>query len=186
MIFGIGTAGIIFNFSNELGKILYRSAPNAGTYMLMMAPLIPIMYLDSITDVMLKGLGQQVYSMIVNIIDSFLSVILVWLIIPKLGVPGYIVVIYICEFMNASLSIARLISKSKLKIDIINWILKPLLAIIGAISIIRIITILIDTYTSFQLCFAIITTVIIYLILLLGLFAILPYEIKLFKTQRNK
>lgn len=186
LIFGIGTAGIIFNFSDELGEILYHSAPNAGTYMLMMAPLIPIMYLDSMIDVMLKGLGQQVYSMIVNIIDSFLSVILVWSVVPKFGVAGYIVVIYICELMNASLSFARLIAKSKSKIDIINWIFKPLMAIIGSVAIIRIITLLIDTYNSFQLCFSIIFTIIMYLILLLGLFAILPSEIRLFKVQRNK
>lgn len=182
LIFGIGTAGIIFFFADELGNILYSTSPIAGIYMAMVAPLIPIMYLDSMTDVMLKGLGQQFYSMVVNIIDSFLSVILVWLLVPKLGISGYIAIIYCCELINASLSIARLISVSKIKIDIINWILKPLLATVGAISIIRIISkMFIGTYNSFYLCIAIICTIVIYLFLLLGLFAILPNEIRKIK-----
>jgi len=184
LVFGIGTAGIIFCFADELGNILYSTSPTAGIYMAMMAPLIPIMYLDSMTDVMLKGLGQQFYSMVINIVDSFLSVILVWIIVPKFGVLGYITIIYGCELINATLSIARLIAVSQLKIDIINWILKPLAATVGAISIIRIVSkIFIETYNSFYLCIAIICTIVIYLLLLLGLFAILPNEIKLLKHK---
>ena len=46
-------------------------------YIKLLAPLIPLMYLDGSVDSMLKGLGQQVYSMRVNILDSLLSVVLI-------------------------------------------------------------------------------------------------------------
>ena len=152
--------------------------------MALMAPLIPIMYFDSMTDVMLKGLGQQFYSMIVNIADSLLSVISVWLLIPKFGILGYILIIYVCEIINTSLSVFKLIRISKLKIDFINWIAKPIFAVIGAICITRIISAIIIThYTILLLCFAIFITILVYLILLVGLFAILPNEIKINKNN---
>ena len=131
LIFSIGTAGIMICFSKELGQVIYPKE-NTAIYIKMLAPLIPIMYLDTTVDHMLKGLGEQFYSMIVNIADSLLSVILVWLILPKMGITGYIVTIYISELINASFSVVRLMKKSEFKTHLIKWIVKPLFCIIGA------------------------------------------------------
>ena len=94
-------------FSEELGFVLYRSY-DAGHYIAILAPIIPIMYLDHVTDAMLKGIGEQVFSMWVNISDSALSIILVWLLIPRLGISGYALVIVIMEGYNFALSALRL------------------------------------------------------------------------------
>ena len=134
LIFSIGTAGLIIFFSNDLGRLIY---PNESTssYIKMLAPLIPIMYLDTTVDHMLKGLGEQLYSMAVNIADSALSVFLVWFLLPKMGITGYIVTIYVTELINASFSIIRLMKKSDFKTQLIKWVIKPLLCIIGSTCI---------------------------------------------------
>ncbi len=131
LIFSLGVSGIMLCFSQELAATIY---PNADTakYIAALAPLIPIMYLDTTVDSMLKGLGEQFYCMTVNILDSSLSVLLVWLLLPRFGITGYVITIYITEFVNATLSITRLITKSGMLPRIFKWVSKPLICIVGA------------------------------------------------------
>ena len=131
LIFSIGVSGIMIFTSRELGYAIYNSG-DAGTYIKLLAPVIPIMYLDSTVDAMLKGLGEQLYSMNVNIIDSLCSVFLVWILIPKMGINGYIAMIIISEIFNATLSIIRLLSVSKMKIQVLKWIVKPLFCVVSS------------------------------------------------------
>ncbi len=116
----------LFSFSGELGYIVYRSF-EAGYYIAMLSPVIPIMYLDHVTDGMLKGLGEQVYSMWVNISDSVLSVILVWVLIPRFGITGYALVIIIMEGYNFIFSFIRLRKKTEFKLKIMKSLVIPLL-----------------------------------------------------------
>lgn len=138
LLFSIGTAGIVICFSRELGEVIYPNA-NTSLYIKLLAPLIPIMYMDTTVDSMLKGVGEQLYCMTVNILDSLLSVLLVWLLLPRMGITGYIVTIYITELVNATFSITRLLSKSKMQPRLLKWVGKPLLCIIGATSLSHII-----------------------------------------------
>lgn len=132
LIFSIGCAGIIMSFSLPLGSTVYPESQDAGRYILMIAPLIPVMYLDTAIDAMLKGMGEHVYSMCVNIADAFLSVILVAILLPKMGIMGYIVTVYFTEIINATLSITRLLSKSHVKTRVLSWVGRPLLCVIAA------------------------------------------------------
>jgi stage V sporulation protein B len=93
------------------------------------------MYIDTATDALLKGLGQQVYSMNVNIIDALLSVILVFFLVPRFGIHGYVITIYITEIFNAACSIARLLHISHLRLRLVRLLLLPLISAIGAAAL---------------------------------------------------
>ena len=136
LFYAIGTAGLMMAFSHELGLALYDSR-EAAEFIRLLAPLIPVMYLDSATDAMLKGLGQQVYSMKVNIFDASLSVLLVWLLVPRIGIMGYVVTIYVTELLNAALSIVRLLNLLKPRTHVMTWVVKPLGAIVAATALTR-------------------------------------------------
>ncbi len=125
LIFAVGTAVIMAAFSSELGEVLYDSA-EAGEYILMLAPVIPVMYLDTAADSMLKGLGHQLFCMRVNIADALISVVLVWLLVPILGVKGYAAVIVASELFNATVSIWKFISVTGMKAEFVKWLLRPL------------------------------------------------------------
>ncbi len=116
---------MLYSFSEELGYAIYGSY-EAGYYIRTLAPVVPIMYLDHVTDSMLKGIGEQVFSMWVNISDSVLSVALVWLLIPKMGILGYAVVIVAMEGYNFLLSFLRLRSKLSFKIKPGRYLVFPL------------------------------------------------------------
>ncbi len=133
--YGIVTAALIYIFAEELGYVIYNSY-DAGYYISTLALVIPIMYLDHVTDSILKGIGEHVFSMWVNITDSCLSVILVWFLIPQMGIMGYALVIVIMEGYNFLLSVFRLFGKVKFKIEPIKAVVKPLLSAIlsGALT----------------------------------------------------
>ena len=136
LFFSFGVAGIMSCFSYELGELLYHSQ-EAGSYIRQLAPLIPIMYVDSSVDAVLKGMGQQVYSMNVNIADALISVLMVWLLLPSMGLSGYILTIYVTETLNTTLSLTRMLKVSGMKIQLFKQVFGPLLCIVGATQLIR-------------------------------------------------
>ena len=101
----MGVSGIMIYFSHELGVGIYGSE-EAGKYIRLVAHIIPIMYLDTTVDNMLKGLGEHIYTMAINITDTICSLIMVWILIPKMGIYGYIMLIIISEIFNSSASIS--------------------------------------------------------------------------------
>ena len=125
LIYAVAAAVFILAFSEELGYALYGTYA-AGHYVAVLAPVIPIMYLDHVTDSMLKGIGEHVFSMWVNIADSLLSVILVWFLIPIFDVLGYALVIIIMELFNFTLSFLRLGKRVKIHIDLMHSAAVPL------------------------------------------------------------
>ena len=86
------------------------------------------MYLDHVTDSILKGIGEHVYSMWVNISDSFLSVVLVFFLLPQMGIRGYGVVIIAMESYNFLLSYLRLRKRIRFPLHPVRSFLLPLLA----------------------------------------------------------
>lgn len=134
LVFGIGTAAILLCFSKQLGDALSEDA-RVGEYLGLLAPLVPVMYLDSAADALLKGIGEQIYCMCVNIVDAALSALLVFFLVPHFGVKGYIGVIILSELLNASLSVSRLSLRIDLHPRPVKWIVAPLLAAVGATAI---------------------------------------------------
>lgn len=125
--YGIGISSFLLLFSEELGLVFYHSA-EAGRYIAMLAPVVPIMYLDHVTDQMLKGIGEQVASMWINITDSLLSVALVYVLLPLLGVQGYAWVIIGMEMYNFLLSFRRLRRRIRFRISSILSVAPPFFA----------------------------------------------------------
>ena len=95
-------------FAPAISRLVYKTN-EAVMYIRILSPLVPVMYTDMITDGMLKGLDQQVNSMTYNIIDSAICVALVYFLLPKYSVKGYIFILYSSEIINFYLSFGRLI-----------------------------------------------------------------------------
>ena len=107
LIFSVLCAVFFFISAPLLSNLVYKSN-EAVMYLRILSPLVPVMYMDMITDGMLKGLDQQIYSMRYNIIDSALCVAMVFFLLPKYSVKGYIFILYASELINFYLSINRL------------------------------------------------------------------------------
>ncbi len=134
LVFSVGAAGLIFAYGSDLGQAIYRS-DKVGKYLLILAPLIPIMYLDNISDSMLKGLGEQIYTMKVNVIDAASCVICVFFLVPKVGILGYVAVILLSEMINFTFSIARLRRVTGQSPIPLTRLPKPILSVILSVLI---------------------------------------------------
>lgn len=131
LLFAILVAAVLCATATEIGSLVYHSA-EAGEYIRLLAPVVILMYLDTTVDAMLKGLGYQVYSMFVNIADSLLSIVLVWLLLPRMGAVGYILVVILAELFNLFFSFLRLVLAVSPRIRLYRTVIGPTLSALGA------------------------------------------------------
>lgn len=131
LLFGFPMAAVFIVFAEELGTVFFGSA-QAAVILRIMAPLAPLMYVDNAVDNLLKGLDQQMFSLKVNLVDSVSRVVLIALFVPRFGIAAYLVILFVSEIFNASLSIGRLLKFAKLRADILTWIIYP--AVLGGLT----------------------------------------------------
>ncbi len=138
MLFSVGVGGILCCFAGEIGGLLYPGTP-AAHYIRILAPLIPVMYVDTATDALLKGMSEQVFCMNVNIADALISVLIVWILVPRCGIRGYLITIFVSECFNTSLSLARLMKISGYLPSFTKNLLKPALSVLAAAWLARLV-----------------------------------------------
>lgn len=107
VLFSLGVGAFLYFCADPLGMLIYGSR-DAGHYIRILAPLVPFMYTDMSVDGCLKGLGQQVWSMGINILDALLGLLLTWQLLPRYALTAYIGIIYATELLNFVLSAGRL------------------------------------------------------------------------------
>lgn len=128
-IFSIGVIGIFLFFSQELSVAIYYSN-ESSPFLLLLCPLILLMYLDNIIDSILKGLNKQVSVMFCNILDLFTSILAILIFVPHFGIYGYVIMIFISEILNFSISIQQLYHITKFHFDIWNFLIRPFASIL--------------------------------------------------------
>ena len=122
--FSFCITSIFICFSSELGLAIYNNI-EVGFYFKILAPLIFFMYMDNVIDSILKGLNKQVGVMLCNVLDLCITIGFICLLIPKYGIKGYIISIFISEILNFTVSLLQLVKYSKLKINFVEWIIIP-------------------------------------------------------------
>ena len=115
LMFSALTAAIFMALGDHLGIVLYDSR-DAGFYIHIFSWIVPIMYLDMLADGCLKGLGEMMFCMYVNIADAGLSALLVWLTLPRWGIPAYLFMICFTETFNFLFSLRRLKKTAKMRL----------------------------------------------------------------------
>ena len=126
LLFSIITMNIFIFFSKELCCAVYSNS-ECGVYLSIFAPLVPLMYLDKVVDGMLKGLNQQLYYLSYNIIDSSVRVLLIFILLPFVGIKGFIIMTFVSTILNSSLSVVRLLKVTCLKFNFTQWVIGPLI-----------------------------------------------------------
>ena len=116
---------IFFIFSNDLGLAIYNNI-EIGYYFKIFTPFIFFMYMDHIIDCILKGLNKQFGVMCCNILDLSITTCFIYFLLPVLGIKGYVLSIFFSEILNFSISLFQLFMYSRIKPNLIDWIVVPL------------------------------------------------------------
>ncbi|MBQ9085292.1 MAG: oligosaccharide flippase family protein [Clostridia bacterium] len=132
--YAVTLATVIALFSEELAQVIF-SSPDAGYFISFLAPVLPLMYLDHTADSMLKGIGEHIYSMWVNIADACISILLVYILLPPMGIMGYAVVILVMEGFNFILSALRLYKKIGFRLNLAEGLISPLALSLSACAV---------------------------------------------------
>lgn len=82
--------------------------------------------LDHIIDCILKGLNKQFGVMCCNILDLSITTCFIYFLLPVLGIKGYVLSIFFSEVLNFSISLFQLFKYSRIKPNLIDWIVVPL------------------------------------------------------------
>lgn len=127
----------IFLYCGEtVGNIIYHSS-DVGFLIKALSPIVPFMYLDSISDGILKGLDQQNFSFRTAVSDSTLRIIFILLILPLTGMMGFIGIMYFSNFFTCYLNVKQLCKISKARLKFFGEILFPILIAFSTCYIIR-------------------------------------------------
>lgn len=104
----LGLTILLYIFSDKLAYLLYKDI-SVGHYIRILAPLATFIYMDTVVDSVLRGLDAQVGVMIINILDLAISTSFIYFCVPKLGLTGYLISIYMSEILNFVISTIQLI-----------------------------------------------------------------------------
>ncbi len=176
-IFSFCIIGVFLTFTEEISFFIYHNL-DITTFLVVLSPLIILMYLDKIIDSMLRGLDKQVGVMFCNIFDLVSTIILIYTLVPKLGISGYLLVIIFSEIFNFTISLIQLCKATGFKFDIFSYIITPFIIVIMTKYIFE----RIDKFIEYSIGFVIFKVFIFIGIYLLLLFL----SNKLCKTAQKK
>ncbi len=124
LITSLPIAVIFFYASESLGQIFYRD-PSSGEMIKLLAPIIPLMYLDSVCDGLLKGLDQQVSIFRNSITDSLGRLGLIYLLLPRFGVVGFIGIMYLSNLFTCGANLLRVLKITGARISFFSKLILP-------------------------------------------------------------
>ena len=136
LLMSILLGGLFTVYAYDLGEVLYHSR-DVGFLLRVLAPLMPVMYLESIVDGMLKGLNQQVSSLRYSVLDSVSRIALILVLVPLRGMGGFLWIMVFSNFLTSGLNLHRLLKVTEVRLRVFEWIIKPLLAVALSAALMR-------------------------------------------------
>lgn len=99
-------------FGAPLAELLYRDAA-VGEYVRVLGFIAPFMYLESMVDGVLKGLGEQLATFRYSLADSVFRITAIWILLPRYGMPGFLAVMAASNMMTCGLNLQRMMRQIK-------------------------------------------------------------------------
>ena len=142
-------AGALFwVWGRPAAQLLYQSA-DAGFYLETLAPAMPLMYLESMVDGAMKGVGEQKAAFRYSVWDSILRIAGVVLLLPRFGMKGFLAVILLSSLYTCTANTWRLLFSSGTPHALFRWLGAPALAaVLAAAAGVGLRTVLADPLTA--------------------------------------
>ncbi|MCM1579213.1 MAG: polysaccharide biosynthesis C-terminal domain-containing protein [Ruminococcus sp.] len=111
----------------QLGRLLCPSDPTVGNSLVILAPVIPFIYMEIILEGLLKGMGRQNFSTVTSLWEYAVRIGCVIIFVGKIGFPGVIISYYASNILSNLARICAVCRECFLKFDPVRFILLPLL-----------------------------------------------------------
>lgn len=95
-----------------LAELVYRDAM-VGRYVQILGLAAPFMYLESMVDGVLKGLGEQLATFRYSLLDSVFRITAIRLVLPQYGMAGFLSIMIASNVMTCGLNMRRMMVQIK-------------------------------------------------------------------------
>ncbi|MCL1924819.1 MAG: polysaccharide biosynthesis protein [Defluviitaleaceae bacterium] len=133
MVIGIGAAAGFILFGDTIGKLIYSY--DLSHILKPIGFLVPFIYANMLLMGILNGLGLQGFIFKNSLVYSIISIAGVYFLIPRIGILGYIIAIGVGSVLLFCLNLNKIHKIANLKIDFLNWAIKPLFAVFIAAGV---------------------------------------------------
>lgn len=124
IIIGIISTGIFIIFGKDLGTSVFHSE-EAGTFLMILAWLCPLIYLTTTLGSIINGLGKAHITFLNSIIGSLSKILLIVFLIPCRGISGYLIALLFGQLIITSLDCIAVGRYVRFPFDAVNNIVKP-------------------------------------------------------------
>lgn len=147
--------GIVFTFfflvfGENLGIIIFNES-YVGTLLLSLSFLCPFLYLQTTLGSLLNGIDKHMITFKNNIIGLGLRILFIYILIPKIGLQGYLIGLIVSLVIVSILDIYHLVKATSLFFNPITFIIMPVLCCIGTVAIHNIVISMFDTTYSLKI-----------------------------------
>jgi stage V sporulation protein B len=118
--------GAIFLFCGEKIGILIYGDSSVGFLLKALSPIVPLMYLESVTAGLLKGLDRQMNMLRFNSFDSIVRIASVFFLLPLFGIKAYLGIMIVSNCFTSCLSARCLFKTTETSPDLLRWVVFPL------------------------------------------------------------
>ncbi len=132
LLFAYGIGGAFWMLAEPISLLVYSDV-SIARYLRFLAPLTPIMYMESVAVGLLKGLNQQNRSLLYSTIDSISRILLIFCLLPSSGMNGMLALMVFSNLLTGGLHLHRLLTVSGCRFDAKRWLWAPTLGVVIAI-----------------------------------------------------
>ena len=118
--------GIFLFNAQKLGVIIYKSE-QVGYLIKALSPLLPVMYLDSMADGLLKGLDYQKATLKHSFVDSILRIFFILIFVRFFGMLGFLGIMYFSNCLTCFLNLRKLLKVTNVKVELKRVVVLPLI-----------------------------------------------------------
>lgn len=126
-LFSIATGFLFFFLNYEIGETFYKGE-NTSQAIKILALVTPFMYIETVSDGLLKAIGEQVQTLKFSVYNSILRVIFILLFVSKTGHNGYLWLLVISNTFTYALCRWRLYKVTGVGIRIYTDTVLPIIA----------------------------------------------------------
>lgn len=176
-ILSILVVGIFTNYSNEIGFAIYKNEA-IGPMLYALSLVVPFIYVEVVTDGILKGLGKQMSCLKYSMLDSICRILLIYFLLPIKGMTAFMGIMMMSCILTSTLNFNTLLNTTSIKFQFTNWLLKPALAAAAGGTFSRLI---ISQFFRYQ--FGLITKVVLGISLTTIIYLIILYIIECLSSE---
>lgn len=124
MLIGIFCLGAFLIWGDEAGNLLF-GVPEVGIYVTAFAWICPFLYISTTLASILNGLGKTKQILLLDVSTHLLRIVLIVVLIPKMGITGYLIAFLVSEISLALFSALFLNHLYSVVFDVFKLVVKP-------------------------------------------------------------